>query len=294
VRGVRAFVWASGVARQGSRVAPPLTVPLACRGDAGKAVSAGQRLLQWIDKNSSALEAGMDSPGEEQPGGGTAEVGVWAEFQKRIGVFARDTLGMSPGAAFSLIGMTAFERELMQRLNNAGVNIDAKFNPQQLRQVHKKISKAGKEGRGGGDEGTLPPLRKSAGELRTNGEARSDHAKNRQTSKSLDGASALGAARSLRQTMSARAHSERMRSQPGVLNVNKETIKEWLREPAIDPEKRLTITHFQNKQWKSLYDAKHDPARIKQQQMERLAASGVRKIPAQTLTIAPRTAPQTR
>jgi hypothetical protein len=85
-----------------------------------------------------------------------------------------------------------------------------------------------------------------------------------------------------------------MRSQPGVLNVNKETIKEWLREPAIDPEKRLTITHFQNKQWKSLYDAKHDPARIKQQQMERLAASGVRKIPAQTLTIAPRTAPQTR
>jgi Ca2+-binding EF-hand superfamily protein len=194
------------------------------------------------------------------------EVGIWAEFQNRISAFARDALGMSPSAAFSLIGMTAFERELMQRLNQAGVNITAKFNPQQLRQVQKHVSTAQRKS-AAADESSLPPLKKMAGE---------------QTSKSLDAASV--GARSLRQTMSARAHSERMR--PGVLNVNKETIKEWLKEPAIDPEKRLAITHFQNQQWKSLYDAKHDPTRIKQQHMERLAAAGVRKVPAQTLTIA--------
>jgi Ca2+-binding EF-hand superfamily protein len=194
------------------------------------------------------------------------EVGIWAEFQKRISAFAQDALGMSPSAAFSLIGMTAFERELMQRLNKAGVNITAKLNPLQLRQVQAKVSTAQRKS-AAADESSLPPLKKMAGE---------------QTSKSLDAASV--GARSLRQTVSARAHSERMR--PGVLNVNKETIKEWLKEPAIDPEKRLTITHFQNQQWKTLYDAKHDPSRIKQQHMERLAAAGVRKVPAQTLTIA--------
>ena len=30
--------------------------------------------------------------------------------------------------------------------------------------------------------------------------------------------------------------------------VPKETIREWLREPAIDVDKRLAITHFQNQQ----------------------------------------------
>jgi len=70
----------------------------------GKAVSAAKKLLHWIEMHTSALEAGVHLPGEELPGGGFKDVGIWAEFQQRINAFARDALGMSSGAAFSLIG----------------------------------------------------------------------------------------------------------------------------------------------------------------------------------------------
>lgn len=67
-------------------------------------MSAAKKLLHWIEMHTSALEAGVTLPGEELPGGGFKDVGIWAEFQQRINAFARDALGMSSGAAFSLIG----------------------------------------------------------------------------------------------------------------------------------------------------------------------------------------------
>ncbi len=48
------------------------------------------------------------------------QVGIWGEFQQRINSFANEALGMRSGNVFSAIGMTAFERELIGRLTNAG------------------------------------------------------------------------------------------------------------------------------------------------------------------------------
>ena len=46
----------------------------------------------------------------------------------------------------------------------------------------------------------------------------------------------------------------------------------------MDEEQRATIRQFQNKQWKSLYDAKHDKERIQLQHLQRLAKAGKNKI----------------
>lgn len=48
------------------------------------------------------------------------QVGIWAEFQQRINSFANEALGMRSGNVFSAMGMTAFERELIGRLTDAG------------------------------------------------------------------------------------------------------------------------------------------------------------------------------
>lgn len=169
---------------------------------------------------------------------------------------------------------------MQERLNSAGVKPIA-IKPEQIKRVEKKVQASM---RGKGQNRGQPP---------------SD--KNRERTPAI--LPSVAAKMPLNETVATTTMDPRQKEQrvhvqhvgaatsqpttPNIGMVSRETVKEWLRAPdAINNEKRLVIKQVQNQQWRALYDAKHDPARIKQQQLERLAYSGMKpKAYAKTLVV---------